>query len=152
MDNYFVNIEDYNMKPYYSMGFSGQLYLITSKKSKIKFVVKHKEANFACCELAFSRIGRLLGAKLPKAYFVTHNNCDDFLSPYAVAVEYIEDLQPFQIEELNEKQIEQYIIINVLHVIFAQFDTIQMRKNKAGDIISYDFAESFFSSSKIRKQ
>lgn len=144
MEKFFVNIEDYNIKPYSNSGFSGLLYIGTSKKNKRKFIIKHKEVRFACCEFVFSRIGCLLKAKLPEAYFVRHDNCNKFISPYAVAIEYMENLKPFQTDKRKEKQIEQYIKINVLHVMFAQFDTIQIRMLPNGDVTSYDFADSFF--------
>ena len=119
------------------VGSSGALLIGRAKDGK-QYIIKHTYPHNAANEFTACWLAEKLGVFAPKAYLLSENKA--FASPYAVAIEYIEDLDLFAKDAVPNKSdlISQF----ALNALIYMDDILQM--NRVGErIISYDFSESF---------
>lgn len=119
------------------VGSSGALYLGTAPDGK-KYLVKHTYPHNASNEYTACWLAEKIGAYTPKAYLLSADK--RFASPYAVALEFIEGLAPFEKDAVPNKSdlISQF----ALNILIYTDDILQL--NRVGSrIVSYDFSESF---------
>lgn len=146
-----LNTKDYSFTPFSHRGLGGKTkYIATPKKETLpKLLVKHK-GEFAppCNGFIYGRLGQLLGINVPKTYMMNVSKQDRYLfeSNCVVGMEFIEGLQPLDINSIKEKEYlkKQLIHCFLLSGLFTQFeDNMQCAYVPDQAVYPLDFDDSF---------
>ncbi len=148
MTDYIISTENYTYETFSHNGFSGSLYLATSKDDSLpKLLIKHENPSSACNEFMYSKLAELLHIHAPNVFLFEVSDKDRklFKSSYVVGIEYIEGLRKFSLDEMNSKPEWQreYAECYALAVICSQEDRVQMGMTPDGHIVSFDYTECF---------
>lgn len=124
----------------FTEGFSGQLLLATGSDGK-KYIVKHEEMMDAGNEFVALFIGNKMGLAVPEAHILSPDK--RLRSPYAVAIEYLEDLKllgPYKELSIIDKRVvcAQF----ALSFMLDNSDIVQLRR-RHDRIVQLDFADAF---------
>ncbi len=125
--------------PGFTVGQSGAL-LIAEGKAGEKYIVKHTFPSNAANEFMGCWLAGKLGLSAPKAHLLTPNRF--FLSKYAVAIEFLEDLMMFRFEDTNDIQKRDILGHMVLTHFVRNMDMTQMNQYR-DRVVSYDFSDGF---------
>lgn len=145
-----LNSSEFSFEPYkdyrtisspdFTSGLSGPLLIGTQISTGKKYLVKHTYPHNAANEFVACWLAGKLDVPTPRAYLLSPNKA--FRTPYAVAIEYIDDLQPFPKDAIPQELKQDLIAQFALCLILQLEDMIQM--NRTDDhIYSYDFSEGF---------
>lgn len=153
VEKYILDYVDFTFSPFIDLrgepGQSGPLLLATHKTTGKKFIVKHTEPADAPNEFVAGYIAEMLGFPNPKVYLFApgfhsasaSSSSHAFKYP-AVAIEYMDGLEKFEMSDLSPLQAADLIHQTALTFLCFQEDQIQMNMWN-GRVISYDYAESF---------
>ena len=151
LDELILNTSDYSFTPFSHQGFGGRTkYIATPKKENLpKLLIKHR-GEFAppCNGFIYGRLGQLLGVNTPKTYMmnISKRNRSLFESTCVVGMEFIDGLQPLDINTIKEKEFlkKQFIHCFLLSGLFTRFeDSMQCAYVPEQAVYPLDFDDSF---------
>ena len=150
-DEYILNTTDYEFTLFEHQGLGGtRKYIASPKKKQMpKLLVKHGgEYSPSCSNYMYSRIGKAIGVTIPQSYIMRIEEIDKHLfdSPCAVGIEFIDGLQPVDLESIqgNKKLESDMINCFVLAGLFTRFeDLMQTAYLPSVAVYPLDFDESF---------
>lgn len=145
-EKYFLDYNDFTFSPFSDNrgepGHSGPLLLAIHKRTGQKYIVKHTEPADAPNEFVAGYIADKLGFPNPKVYLFAPQSSHGSHALSSVAIEYMEGLQKFEMEDLSPLQAADLIHQTALTFLCFQEDRTQMNMWN-GRVVSYDYAESF---------
>ena len=150
-DEYILNTTDYEFTLVEHQGLGGtRKYIASPKKKQMpKLLVKHGgEYSPSCSNYMYSRTGKAIGVTIPQSYIMRIAERDKHLfdSPCAVGIEFIDGLQPVDLESIqgNKKLESDMINCFVLAGLFTRFeDLMQTAYLPSVAVYPLDFDESF---------
>lgn len=147
-DEYLVDAAEYTYRPFEHQGFSGGLLLATPKRAdRPRLLVKHEMPCSACCEFMYSRLAQELQLPVAESFLMKVSAKDEkrFKTPYVVGITYLEGLQRFSLEEVQQSPqlVHEYAGHYALAAMFGQADLVQMSRTPSGHILSFDFTDCF---------
>ena len=109
----------------FTSGFSGELLLAEATDGK-RFLVKHTFPHNAANEYVACWLAERMDILCPKVYLLSRNK--RFNSRYAVALEYIDGFETFDVASLSDTQKSDVISHYALAQIVGTSDIVQMRR------------------------
>ena len=124
-DEYLVDAAEYTYRPFEHQGFSGGLLLATPKRAdRPRLLVKHEMPCSACCEFMYSRLAQELQLPVAESFLMKVSAKDEkrFKTPYVVGITYLEGLQRFSLEEVQQSPqlVHEYAGHYALAAMFGQ--------------------------------